>query len=107
MRMRVVMAGVVALAVAGVAYAGGDPAAGKAKSTVCAACHGADGNSQSPDFPRLAGQYDDYLVQALHDYRAGRRKNPIMGPQAAKLSDQDIEDLAAYFSEQRGVYWKR
>lgn len=89
------------------AQAGGDAAAGKAKSATCAACHGADGNSQAADFPRIAGQPADYLVHALTDYKAGVRKNPIMAPQAANLSKQDIEDLAAYFSSQKGLYVKR
>ncbi len=54
-------------------------AAGQAKAKeVCAACHGPDGNSQQPDYPKLAGQYRDYLEKALHDYKSGQRKNPIM-----------------------------
>ena len=84
----------------------GDPTAGKFKSKTCAACHGIDGNSQSPDFPRLAGQHYDYLVKALNDYKSGGRKNPIMAPQAKNLSSRDIEDLAAYFSGQTGLYTK-
>ena len=80
-----------------------NPAAGKEKSKTCAACHGPDGNSAAPDFPRLAGQHYDYLVKALSDYKAGDRKNAIMAPQAANLSKRDIEDLAAYFSQQSGL----
>ena len=80
-----------------------NPAAGKEKSKTCAACHGADGNSAAADFPRLAGQHYDYLVKALSDYKAGDRKNAIMAPQAANLSKRDIEDLAAYFSQQSGL----
>jgi len=83
--------------------AGGDPAAGKSKSTVCAACHGADGNSVIPANPRLAGQHADYLVQALSDYKSGARSNPIMAGMAAPLSEQDIQDLAAYFASQAGL----
>ena len=65
----------------------------------CAACHGPDGNKPSaPDQPVLAGQYPDYLVQALSDYKSGRRNNPIMKGFAAQLSKQDMEDLAAWFS---------
>jgi cytochrome c553 len=81
----------------------GDPAAGKSKAQVCEACHGADGMSVAPIYPKLAGQHQDYLVKALADYRAGRRANPIMGPMAANLSDQDIEDLAAWFSSLNGL----
>ena len=84
---------------------GGD--AGKEKSRPCAACHGADGNSAAPDFPRLAGQHASYITKALRDYRSGARKNPIMGPQAEKLTDRDIADLAAYFSSQHGLVAKR
>jgi cytochrome c553 len=85
----------------------GNPDAGKQKSAVCAACHGADGNSTVPDFPRLAGQQPDYLVKALNDYKSGARKNAIMGPQAANLSQQDMADLAAYFSSQSGLFVKK
>jgi cytochrome c553 len=80
----------------------GDAVKGKQKaSQVCAACHGADGNKPSaPDQPVLAGQYEDYLVRALTDYKLGKRTNPIMKGFAGQLSKQDIEDLAAWFSSQ-------
>jgi cytochrome c553 len=83
--------------------AGGDAAKGQKKaSEVCAACHGADGAKPSaPDQPVLAGQYYDYLVQALSDYKIGRRENPIMKGFAAQLSKQDIQDVAAWFSSQK------
>jgi cytochrome c553 len=96
------IAGCAALLGGGVAQAA-NPAAGKEKSKVCAACHGPDGNSAAPDFPRLAGQHYDYLVKALSDYKAGDRKNAIMAPQAANLTKRDIEDLAAYFAQQTGL----
>jgi cytochrome c553 len=83
-----------------------NPAAGKEKSKACAACHGPDGNSAAPDFPRLAGQHNDYLVKALSDYKAGERKNAIMAGQAANLSKRDIEDLAAFYSRQSGLVVK-
>ena len=91
------------LALAANAYAGGDPAKGQQNATqVCAACHGPDGNKPSaPDQPVLAGQYYDYLVRALSDYKNGRRTNPIMKGFAGQLSKQDIEDLAAWFSSQK------
>jgi len=86
-------------ATAGVSAA--DLAAGKAKAAeVCAACHGADGNSASPDFPRIGGQYRDYLAKALRDYKSGQRKNAIMAGFAQTLSKQDIENLAAYYAAQ-------
>lgn len=83
-----------------------NPEAGKEKSKTCAACHGPDGNSAAPDFPRLAGQHYDYLVRTLSEYKAGERKNAIMAPQAANLSKRDIEDLAAFYSRQSGLVVK-
>lgn len=83
------------------AQAGGDIASGEKLSQTCAVCHGADGNSTIPVNPKLAGQYESYLVQALSDYRSGARKNATMAGFASALSDQDIRDLAAYFSSQK------
>ena len=80
-----------------------DPEAGKEKSRTCAACHGPDGNSATGDFPRLAGQHSDYLVKALKDYKSGKRKNAIMAPQVANLTQRDFDDLAAYYSHQQGL----
>lgn len=88
------------------ALAGGNAEAGKAKSAVCAGCHGADGNSPTPMFPKLAGQHEDYLLHSLQGYKTGKRKNPIMSGQVASLSDQDMKDLAAYFSKQKGLTQK-
>lgn len=85
----------------------GDPAKGKEKAAVCGACHGPDGNSPVPDFPRLAGQQEDYLVKALQDYKAGKRKNPIMAAQVEPLNKDDMADLAAWFSSQQGLVVKR
>jgi cytochrome c553 len=85
------------------ALAEGDADAGKTKSVPCQACHGPDGNAGiDPQYPRLAGQYRDYIAKALHEYKSGERKNPIMAGFAATLSDADIEDLAAYFSSLPG-----
>jgi cytochrome c553 len=87
------------------AAAKGDAAAGqaKAKTLTCEACHGPDGKSIAPNYPNLAGQHASYLVKSLADYRAGRRSNPVMGPMAAPLTDQDIEDLAAWYASQDGL----
>ncbi len=82
----------------GTAWAAGSPKAGKEKAATCAACHGADGNSQDPANPRLAGQHRDYLAKALRDYKSGARKNAVMSAMAANLSKQDIADLAAYYA---------
>jgi len=94
-----------ALAVGAVAHAD-DPAAGKEKAKVCAACHGENGISQAPDFPKLAGQYNDYLVRAMNDYKTGARKNPIMAGQVANLKKEDIADLSAYFASQQALVVK-
>jgi cytochrome c553 len=67
----------------------------------CVACHGNDGIGILPEYPNLAGQHADYIEQALKAYRAGQRKNPIMGGMAAPLTDADIKALAQYYSSQR------
>ena len=85
------------------AAAKGNPAAGKSKSVTCQACHGLDGKAITPEYPNLGGQHESYLVKALRDYRDGRRTNPVMGPMAAGLSDQDIADLAAWYASQKGL----
>ena len=96
-----------ALSVALPAHAGkGNYEAGKAKSESCAACHGADGVSQVPMFPTLAGQHQDYLYHALKDYKTGKRNNPLMAEQVKPLSDADLRDLATYFSKQKGLTLK-
>jgi len=76
----------------------GNAANGKTKAAACFACHGADGNAVDPQYPRLAGQYNSYIQQVLHEYKDGRRNNPIMKGFTATLSDQDIQDIAAYYS---------
>ncbi|MEJ6120748.1 cytochrome c4 [Vibrio sp. 2-Bac 85] len=83
-----------------VAQAQGDIEAGKTKSTTCVACHGADGNSPSNLYPKIAGQHASYLVKQLQEFKSGVREDPIMAGMVAGLSEQDMEDLAAYFSSQ-------
>lgn len=75
-----------------------DVAAGKAKAAACAACHGANGVSNNPAWPSLAGQQKDYLLAALKAYKDGTRKNEMMAGMASGLSDADMEALALYFS---------
>jgi cytochrome c553 len=101
--VRGLLAILLALGFAVAAHAKGNAASGKEKAAqVCATCHGADGNKPSdPTQPILAGQYYDYLVRALTDYKIGRRNNPIMKGFAAPLSKKDIEDLAAWFASQK------
>jgi len=86
----------------------GDYEAGKEKAAACVACHGPDGNKPiTPDIPRLGGQYYDYLVHSLKAYRSGARENAMMGPMAKPLTDQEIKDVAWYFSRQTGLVSKR
>jgi cytochrome c553 len=81
-------------------FAHGTLAAGATKSAVCSACHGPNGNSANPDWPRLAGQSAVYIAEQLRMFREGTRNNPIMKPLAGTLSDQDISDLAVYYQAQ-------
>jgi cytochrome c553 len=94
-----------ALFIAETTQAAGNPARGQELSAqVCASCHGADGNmALADDYPILAGQHRDYLVVALKAYRSGDRDHAAMSSFAQNLSDQDIEDLAAWFSRQDGL----
>tara|TARA_B100000900_G_scaffold317207_1_gene276204 strand:+ start:73 stop:393 length:321 start_codon:yes stop_codon:yes gene_type:complete len=85
------------------AYADSAFERGKDKSVTCSACHGTDGNSETKMYPKLAGQYKNYLVHALSSYKNGDRKNAIMSGFAAGLSDQDIIDLSTYYSKQKGL----
>lgn len=88
----------IALALTSAAAFAGDAAAGKAKASICAACHGPTGVSMNPDWPNLAGQQIRYLVTQLKAFKEGTRKNAMMSPQASILSDADIENLSAYFA---------
>ena len=77
----------------------GDAEKGKTLSASCAACHGADGNSTNPEWPKLAGQGQAYLVKQLMEYRSGKRKNAVMNGMAQNIgSDQDVLDIAAYYA---------
>lgn len=81
----------------------GNVAAGQEKSKTCAACHGPTGNESLDDtYPKLAGQYPEYLAKALRDYKSGARQNAVMAGFAGGLSDEDIDDLSAYFAAQKG-----
>jgi cytochrome c553 len=82
------------------AYAAGSVEAGQAKAATCAACHGVDGNSANPEWPSLAGQHVSYLTRQLQAFRSGERQNVLMSPMAMILSDEDVADLAAFFSAQ-------
>ncbi|KAE9641546.1 cytochrome c [Pseudomonas sp. PB106] len=88
--------------ISGFAHAAGDAAAGQAKAAVCGACHGPDGNSMAPNFPKLAGQGERYLTKQLHDIKSGKRTVLEMTGLLTNLSDQDLADIAAYFASQQG-----
>lgn len=100
----VLIAMAVSLSVSAASAAGlvGDAAAGKTKAAACGACHGADGNSPAPTFPKLAGQGERYLVKQIHDIKSGARPVPAMAGQTDNLSEQDIADIAAYYAGQKG-----
>ena len=90
---------IMSLFVAGLSFAGGNPVEGKKKvEQVCQSCHGMDGKGINDTYPKLAGQFEDYMVKALTDYKIGERKNPIMSGFASALTEQDIENVAAYYS---------
>ena len=90
------------LGVTGLAQAAGDATAGQTKAAVCGACHGPDGNSPAPTFPKLAGQGERYLLKQLKDIKGGARQVVPMTGLLDNLSEQDLADIAAYFSSQKG-----
>lgn len=98
--MRVAASAGLLLMASAVPAAAYDAAAGKQKAAACAVCHGPDGNSTQPAVPSLAGQWNDYVVLALYQFRAKHRPSPVMEPQAAPLADDDLGNLAAYYSAQ-------
>ena len=94
-------------------FADGKAASGEPKSALCSSCHGPQGNSTNPEWPRLAGQNAVYIAEQLRLFKSGARANPIMKPLASALSDQDIDDLAVYYEAQTPTgleadpsYWK-
>lgn len=88
------------VAIAPVAVAAGDAAAGQQKAAQCAACHGADGNSSAPTFPKLAGQGEKYLLKQMMDVKSGAREIPQMVGQLDNFNEQDLADIAAFFASQ-------
>ena len=82
-------------------HAAGDPDAGKTKAAACVACHGSDGNSLNPEWPKLAGQHPGYTIKQLREFQAGEtRSDQMMAPMIAGLDEQDLEDLAAFYAKQ-------
>jgi cytochrome c553 len=103
--MRLIRAAPLLISVCGLAalaldrgFAAGNVGAGRQKALMCQTCHGLDGKAKIPEAPNLAGQSDFYLAKALKDYRSGARKNDMMSLVAQTLKDNDIDDLAAYYS---------
>jgi len=99
--MFVTFVAMAALAAVGSVNAAGNKEAGKTKSASCAACHGADGNSASAVNPKLAGQSAAYLVKQMKEFKSKKRDNATMFGMVAALSDQDMEDIAAYFASNK------
>ena len=92
---------VIALGMSTTAQAEGSVEAGQQKSAVCVACHGPDGNSANPEWPSLAGQHAGFLAEQLKAFKEGERQNALMSPMAMGLSEQDMQDLAAYYEAQQ------
>lgn len=85
------------------AHAQGDAEAGKAKAAMCGGCHGMDGNSPAPTFPKLAGQHPAYTAKQLAEFKSGERKDATMAGMAASLTEEDMTNLAAYFATQKAT----
>ena len=101
LRGGIVTAGLAAVAMIGAFVpqgAAGDTAAGRQKAVQCQTCHGLDGLAKIPGAPHLAGQVEEYLVKAMHAYRSGARKDEMMTVATRTLTDEDVEDLAAFYA---------
>ena len=81
----------------------GDATAGQGKAATCGACHGPDGNSTDPQYPKLAGQHEAYIAHQLHNFKSGSRQNAIMQGMVTPLSDQDMSDVGAYFASKQSL----
>jgi len=102
MKKVLLIASLFSFAFTGQAVTAGDAAAGKTKSAACAACHGMDGNSPAPNFPKLAGQGEAYIVKQLQDFKAGKRVDATMNAMVLPLSEADMADIAAFYAGQAG-----
>jgi len=101
MRNHLILLAAVLFLPTAIAQAAGDAVAGAKKAQTCAACHGMDGNSSNPIWPSLAGQHAEYILKQLQDFKNNKRENAQMSPMAVNLGEQDMQDLAAYFSTQK------
>ncbi len=102
-RIQMIIFAALAASIPALTVAAGNAAAGKEKVSLCASCHGLNGQSTQPIYPKLAGQRADYIERALQDYRDGSRKNPVMSPMAAQIKAEDIPDIAAWYASQKGL----
>lgn len=91
------------LGISGLAHAAGDAAAGQGKIAMCSACHNADGNSMVPNFPKLAGQGERYLLKQMHDIKSGARPVVEMTGMLDAMTEQDLADIAAWYASQKGT----
>jgi cytochrome c553 len=100
---KIIVSLLLCLGLIGAVQAAGDPAAGQAKTIVCGACHGVDGNSSVANFPKLAGQGERYLLKQMQDIKSGARPVVEMTGMLDPLSDQDMADIAAYYAAQKTI----
>lgn len=98
---KLALAALIALGVVGAGHAAGNAAAGMDKAATCAGCHGPDGNSMIPMWPKLAGQHANYIAKQLGDFKSGARVDATMTAMVAPLGAQDIQDIAAWFASQK------
>lgn len=89
------------LSTATATLAAGDPVAGEEKAALCAGCHGDDGNATAPIFPKLAGQHKNFLIKQLHEFKSHKRVEATMNAMAEPLSEEDIQDLAAFYATKK------
>lgn len=107
MKLKILISLLASLLIAGGAQAAGNAKAGQEKAQACFACHGVNGNATNPLWPKLAGQNAGYIVKQLKDFKSGKqRTDPLMAGQVASLSEQDMEDLAAFFAAQKPMVGK-
>lgn len=101
MRIMKCLVTIALLGSASLSLAAGNPEAGEEKAGLCAGCHGDDGNAAAPIFPKLAGQHASYLIKQLHDFRSQKRVEPTMNAMAEPLTDEDVLDLAAFYTSKK------
>jgi len=106
MKLKIVLSLLASFVIASSAQAAGNAKAGQDKAQACFACHGVNGNASNPVWPKLAGQNAGYLLKQLQDFKSSKqRTDPLMAGQVASLSEQDMEDLAAFFCRPEADDW--